>query len=186
MRFLPLYVLAALLIAALVQSCWNRERKHNVINANGASIVFPIYGASVAKALTSGSYRTLTKEQIETLASAMRVITNAVLYSIHESRTREMEGWFPDADATFLYKYLVEHLITDRRGGMHYIRDWNVTPTTISFTLYYTMSNESDDGYWQGHEDYNIKIRYHFAADDQTQWTFLKNEVIGFAPDNRN
>ena len=185
MRFLPLYVLAALLIAALVQSCWNRERKPYVINANGASIVFPIYGASVAKALKKEVYGTLTKEQTETLASAVRVITNAVLYSNLESRTHEMEGWFPDPDVTFLYKYLVEHSITDRRGGFRAIRDWNITPTSIAFTFYHGMRNDSDDGYWEGDEDYHIKIKYHFAADDQGHWAFLKNEVIGFSRDSR-
>ena len=96
-----------------------------------------------------------------------------------------MEGWFPDADVTNLYKYLVEHSITERRGGMYVLRDWNVTPATIAFTLYYTMSNESDDGFWQGDEDYNIKIRYHFAADDEGHWAFLKNEVIGFSRDSK-
>ena len=186
MRFLPLYVLAALLIAALVQSCWPDDDRTYVINANGASIVVPSYGVIVGKALKTDLYGTLTKEQTETLASAITVVTEAALYSNFQNWTLNLEGEFPDADVTFLYKYLVDNSINDRRSGLHAIRDWNITPTTIAFTLYFTMSNVSDDGYSEDDKYYNIKIRYHFAADDQTHWAFLKNEVIGFAHHSRN
>ena len=185
MRFLPLYVLAALLIAALVQFRWSYNDEPWVIKENGANIVVPSYGVIVGKAVRSSIYGRLTKEQAETLASAIKVVTDAVLYSQYKNWTGNLEGEFPDADVTFFYEYLEEHSITDRRGGFHAIRDWNITPTAIAFTVYKTMLNDSDDGYWESDEDYEIKIRYYFAADDQTHWAFLKNEVIGFSRDSR-
>tara|TARA_B110000003_G_scaffold218338_1_gene217963 strand:+ start:286 stop:846 length:561 start_codon:yes stop_codon:yes gene_type:complete len=185
MRFLPLYVLAALLIMALVQFRWSYNDEPWVIEANGASIVVPTYGVAFGKAVRRSVHGRLTKEQTETFASAMMVVTKAVLYSNSRNWTLNLEGEFPKADVTFFYEYLREHSIKDRRGGFHAIRDWNITPTAIAFTLYKSMRNVSDDGYWQGDEDYEIKIRYHFAADDQTHWAFLKNEVIGFSRDSK-
>ena len=185
MRFLPLYVLAALLIMALVHSWLNNADEPWEIEANGVTIVVPSYGAIVGKAVRSSIYGRLTKEQAETLASAIKVVTDAVLYSQYKNWTGNLEGEFPDADVTFFYEYLEEHSITDRRGGFHAIRDWNITPTAIAFTVYKTMLNDSDDGYWEGDEDYEIKIRHYFAADDQTHWAFLKNEVIGFSRDSK-
>ena len=185
MRFLPLYVLAALLIAVLVHSWLNNADEPWVIEANGATIVVPSYGAIVGKAVRSSIHGRLTKEQAETLASAIKVVTDAVLYSQYKNWTGNLEGEFPDADVTFFYEYLAEHSIKDGGGGFHAIRDWNITPTNIAFTLYYSMWNDSDDGYWEGDEDYQIKIRYYFAADDEGHWAFLKNEVIGFSLDSK-
>ena len=175
-----------LLIVPFIAGRWSYSNEPWVIEANGAAIVVPTYGVIVGKALKNDLYGTLTKEQTETLASAMIVITKAVLYSQSENWTGNLAGEFPDADVTFFYQYLVDNSITDRRGGFHAIRDWNITPTAIAFTLYRDVRNESDDGYWEGDEDYQIKIRYYFAANDEGHWAFLKNEVTGFAPDSRN
>ena len=43
------------------------------------------------------------------------------------------------------------------------------------------MRNESDDGYLGGDEDYNIKIRYYFIANETGEWAFVKNQFIGFS-----
>ena len=100
MRFLPLSVLAALLIMALVQRWWNNRDEPLVIEANGASIVVPTYGEIVGKALATNLYGALTKEQTETLASAMMVITDAVLYSNFQKWTG-LKGKFSNSDVTF-------------------------------------------------------------------------------------
>ena len=177
-------MLAALLIAALVQFCWSYNDEPWVIEANGASIVVPTYGEIVGKALTRNLYGALTKEQTETLASAMMIITDAVLYSNFQNWT-SLKGEFSNSDVTFFHKYILKQSIKDQLSGFHAIRDWSITPTTISFTLYRIMRNDADDGYGADDKYYHIKIRYYFAADDQGHWAFLKNEVIGFSRDSK-
>mgnify|MGYP001410831070 FL=1 len=108
-------------------------------------------------------------------------MTDAVLFTQFENRYDTFKDQFSAADVTFFDKYLVKHSITDRMGGFHVIKDWNATPTSIAFTLYHSMWNESDDGYWQGNEDYYIKIRYYFTANEPGEWAFVKNQFIGFS-----
>lgn len=176
--------LAVLLMMPFFAGCLT-DHEPWVIEANGATIEFPIRGAGFHKTIRNSIHGSLTKEQTETFASALPVITNAVYFTEFEHRYEEHKNEFADADVTFFYQYLVEHAITDQIGGWHDIQDWNVTPTSIAFTVYDSMRNESDDGYWGGDEDYNIKIRYYFITNDQGEWAFVRNEFIGFAPYER-
>ena len=119
MRFLAVLMLAMLLIVPFIAGRWSYSNEPWVIEANGAAIVVPTYGVIVGKAVRSSIYGRLTKEQTETLALAMTVVTKAVLYSQSENWTGNLEGEFPDADVTFFYEYVREHSITDRPGGFH-------------------------------------------------------------------
>ncbi|MFL6873061.1 MAG: hypothetical protein ACJ0RG_13530 [Candidatus Azotimanducaceae bacterium] len=78
-------VAMALLIPPLIAGCFTDYDKPWVIEANGATIEFPVYGHIVAKTVRNSIHGSLTKEQTETLASAMPVVTDAVLvYAIWE------------------------------------------------------------------------------------------------------
>ena len=155
-----------------------------VIESQGVLIAVPSNGVAFGKALRNNLHGRLTKEETKTLASAMTVVSDAMRYSQYEKRAEQYKDQFADSDVTFLYKFIAEHSITDRTGGYHAIDDWEISPTTIAFTLHDSMWNDSDDGFWEGDEDYQIKFRYYFAADNQGKWAFLKNEFVGFAREN--
>ena len=152
-----------------------------VIESNGVLIEVPSNGVAFGKALRNNLYGRLTKEETKTLASVIIVVTEAIHYSRVQRRAKQHKGQFADADVTFLYKFIAEHSITDRTGGYHAIDDWEISPTTIAFTLHDSMWNDTNDGFGEGDEDYQIKFRYYFAADNQGKWAFLKNEFVGFS-----
>ena len=176
---LNLKLAMALLITPFIAGCLTDYDKPWVIEANGATIEFPVYGHIVAKTVRNSIHGSLTKEQTETLASAMPVVTDAVLFTQFENRYDRLKDKFSGAEATFFYRFLADRAIADRRGGFNIIKDWEITPNSIAFTLSKHMRNESDDGYWGGDEDYNIKIRYHFIANETGDWAFVKNQFIG-------
>jgi hypothetical protein len=184
LRVAIMKILALLLIMPFISGCLKTFEPW-VIEANGATIEFPIRGAGFHKTINNSIHGSLTKEQTETFASALPVITNAVYFTNFERSYEEHKNEFSDADVTFFYQFLVEHAITDERVGWWDIKHWNVTPTSIAFTVYDLMENDSDDSYWRGDENYYIKIRYYFVANNQGEWAFVKNEFIGFAPYER-
>ena len=177
-------VLAVLFAAAKVYFNSFDYTQPFVIESEGVLIEVPSNNVAFGKALRNNLYGRLTKEETETLASAITVVSDAMRYSQYERRAEQYKDQFADADVTFLYKFIAERAITDREGGYHAIDDWEVSPTTIAFTVYNRMINETDDGFWGGDEDYTINLRYYFAADDQGKWAFLKNEFVGFALEN--
>lgn len=180
LKRLNLQVAMAVLITPLIAGCFTDYDKPWVIEANGATIEFPIHGRIVAKTVRNSIHGRLTKEQTETLASAMPVVTDAVLFTQFENRYDRLKDKFSGAEATFFYRFLADRAIADRKGGFNIIKDWEIKPNSIAFTLYKSMRNESDDGYWGGNEDYDIKFRYYFVNNDRSEWKFVKNEFIGF------
>ena len=177
-------VLAALLAAAKIYFSSFDYTQPFVFESEGVLIEVPSKRVAFGKALRNNLYGRLTKEETETLASAITVVSAAMHYSQSERRAEQYKDQFADADVTFLYKFIAERAITDREGGYHAIGDWEVSPTTIAFTVYKIVTNDTDDGFWEGDEDYTINLRYYFAADDQGKWAFLKNEFVGFALEN--
>ena len=175
MKFLTL-----LLILPLLAGCVTDYDKPWVIEANGATIEFPLHGYIVHKTIRNSIHGRLTKEQTQTLASAVLEITDAVLFSRYENRYEKLKDQFSESDTSFYYKYVLEHSINDRIGGVR-INDWDITPRSIAFTIYSHVRNESDDGYWDGEDDYYMKFRYHFVTNDENEWKFVRNEFIGFA-----
>lgn len=179
---LNLQVAMAVLITPLIAGCFTDYDKPWVIEANGATIEFPIHGRIVAKTVRNSIHGRLTKEQTETLASAMPVVTDAVLFTQFENRYDRLKDKFSGAEATFFYRFLADRAIADRRGGFRIINEWDITSTGIAFTLVKSMVNDMDDGYGGEEKYYHVKIRYFFVANDQGEWIFAKNEFIGFAP----
>ena len=179
---LNLQVAMAVLITPLIAGCFTDYDKPWVIEANGATIEFPTHGRWWGKNIRNNINGRLTKEQTETLASAMPVITDAVLFTLFENWFDRLKDKFSGAEATFFYEYVIEHSITDRDYGLPTISDWNVTPPRIEFTYNESMLNDMDDGYGGEEKYYHVKIRYSFVANDQGEWLFAKNEFIGFAP----
>ena len=176
MKFLTL-----LLIWPLLAGCVTDYDKPWVIEANGATIVGPVHRRYMGK-LFRNSIHGLTKEQTQTLAPAVREISDAVYYSLFENRYENLKDLFSESDTTFHYQYIPEHSITDRIGGVR-IKNWEVTPRSIAFTIYNHLTNDSDDGYWEGEDHYYMKFRYHFVTNDENEWKFVRNEFIGFAHD---
>ena len=167
-------LLTLLLIWPLLAGCIMNDDPPWVIEANGATIVVPVHGYYMRKLLRN-SIHGLTKEQTQTLVSAVLEITDAVYYSLFENRYEKLKDLFSESDTTFYYQYVLEHSITDRRGGVEIV-DWEITPRSIAFNIYSHVTNDSDDGYWEGEDNYYMKFRYHFVTNDE-------NEFIGFAHD---
>jgi hypothetical protein len=176
MKFLTL-----LLIWPLLAGCITNDDPPWLIEANGATIVVPVHGYYMRKILRN-SIHGLTTEQTKILSSAVLEVTNAVMYSLFENRYENLKDQFSESGSTFYYKYVLEHSITDRRGGIDIV-DWEVTPRNIAFTIYSHVTNDSDDGYWEGEDDYYMKFRDHFVTNDENEGKFVRNEFIGFAHD---
>ena len=92
--------LAVLLIMPFISGCLTTFEPW-VIEANGATIEFPIRGAGFHKTIKNSIHGSLTKEQTETFASALPVITNAVLFTEFKHLYDEFENEFAHADVTF-------------------------------------------------------------------------------------
>lgn len=176
-------LLITMLVTGCVSKYWDEFR---TIEVNGTTITIPNIGYAVPKAIRNNLIvSNLTAHEIKTLEPALPVVIQALRFTQSANLYDKLKDQFSDADVTFFYKYILEHAITDRNYGLPAIIDWNVTPTSIAFTYYDSMRNDTDDGYGGDDKYYYIKIRYYFVTNDQGEWAFVKNEFIGFAPDER-
>lgn len=177
--------LAVLFLASFISGCITNYDEPWVIEANSVAIEFPLHRNAISKTIRNSLYSpygSLTKEQTQTLASALPIITDAVYFTQLDNWHDRLQDQFADADATFFYKFLTENSIIDEAGGFHAIADWNISPNHINFTLHKTMKNTENDGFGVGDYYYDMKIKYYFLTNGQGRWRFVKNEYLGFSP----